>query len=605
MAIRSPITQKWSNRVRNQTLLDNSKLKESLNSYHITEALKVVFKKNPELRDVFQIKEVKSKYNEDNPIFKIVMNCPKEDRLNLIMDLEEAILTSRRGEIIDAGFDIFKSGIVETGETTFFSNEGYGRFTQKPMLKPIEEIVELEPIEEIVEDYSTQDTSSFFRTGELCGDTSAYVPPLFFTKKEKSKGKQIESEIGEKPEFDGSPSTQDEQPSDETTYDIVAEADKEIADAAEGLEEPSPKKIKDKEVIDDAEKLEVSDDETIKYKRKMKQPSIASDSEHYDKSREHEDRKRLASDPVLAAVRKKDKPETIDYYVEEPEPIETKAPSFGPEYIFIRRGDEWIEHQPTPAKKREKLSYAGLEKREIEEIRKALEDDRDIKSIKVGNKKLLPAYGTNLGTVLVYHGKAPWGTKKIIRKEVNSIEKTEPTLEDAVLEVKNYFDDKFEGQVEEKKEKRKGVIYKTTAIIGAAAIVGTTLAGLYGLLAGLIPKIPDNGNGVTPDTNYAPTLSAISDQTVLAGNELYLEVLASDPNLGEGDVLTFSDDSPYLDITKVSANKGEIKWTPTLDDLGKHLTNITVKDKFGKSDTKAFNITVTDKPINNETNLPP
>jgi hypothetical protein len=88
-------------------------------------------------------------------------------------------------------------------------------------------------------------------------------------------------------------------------------------------------------------------------------------------------------------------------------------------------------------------------------------------------------------------------------------------------------------------------------------------------------------------TNTAPTITAIADQTVTAGQSFSLQVQASD---AEGDALTHSLPAAPAGMT-INSLSGQITWTPTIDQVGSHLVTVQVTD--GQLSTaESFNVTV-------------
>ncbi|UCE38370.1 MAG: TIGR03790 family protein [Thermoplasmata archaeon] len=76
--------------------------------------------------------------------------------------------------------------------------------------------------------------------------------------------------------------------------------------------------------------------------------------------------------------------------------------------------------------------------------------------------------------------------------------------------------------------------------------------------------------------NDPPLLVPINDQEATEDEPYYYQVGASDIDLN--DELSFFDDS---DLFSIDRDTGEISFTPTNDDVGTHIVNITVKDKAG------------------------
>lgn len=85
-----------------------------------------------------------------------------------------------------------------------------------------------------------------------------------------------------------------------------------------------------------------------------------------------------------------------------------------------------------------------------------------------------------------------------------------------------------------------------------------------------------------------PAISPISNQTINAGVLFEYIAMATDPDLGSGDVLNFSDDSPLFVISL----RGKISFTPQNKDAGVHHINLTVTDREGLSATTGFMLTI-------------
>ncbi len=91
----------------------------------------------------------------------------------------------------------------------------------------------------------------------------------------------------------------------------------------------------------------------------------------------------------------------------------------------------------------------------------------------------------------------------------------------------------------------------------------------------------------SPDTNQAPVIAPIANQTLTVGAPFSYAVQASDP---EGDALSF--DLPAAPPGMGISSSGLITWTPGPADLGAHPVTVTVADPEGLSDTESFTATV-------------
>jgi hypothetical protein len=88
-------------------------------------------------------------------------------------------------------------------------------------------------------------------------------------------------------------------------------------------------------------------------------------------------------------------------------------------------------------------------------------------------------------------------------------------------------------------------------------------------------------------TNTAPTITAIADQTVAAGQSFSLQVQAND---AEGDALTFSLSAAPSGMT-IDGTSGQIAWAPTVDQVGPHSVTVQVTDGQASA-TASFTVTV-------------
>jgi hypothetical protein len=94
------------------------------------------------------------------------------------------------------------------------------------------------------------------------------------------------------------------------------------------------------------------------------------------------------------------------------------------------------------------------------------------------------------------------------------------------------------------------------------------------------------------NVNDPPTLDFLPPQFALQGRLFQLKIVAGDPDLKSDptEKLRFSDDSAIFNINN---DTGLISFTPTNDQLGIWIANITVTDKGGLSSTTSLTITVT------------
>jgi hypothetical protein len=85
-----------------------------------------------------------------------------------------------------------------------------------------------------------------------------------------------------------------------------------------------------------------------------------------------------------------------------------------------------------------------------------------------------------------------------------------------------------------------------------------------------------------------PGIDAIANQTAVEGQAFSLSVKATDPDLGLGDVLNYSDDSALFDIEQT----GRISFTPEFKDAGSYNVTVTVRDRDGLAASTVFRLTV-------------
>ncbi len=88
--------------------------------------------------------------------------------------------------------------------------------------------------------------------------------------------------------------------------------------------------------------------------------------------------------------------------------------------------------------------------------------------------------------------------------------------------------------------------------------------------------------------NRPPSIEPIPGRTVNEGAPFEYTVRASDPDLGTGDFLTFTDNSTLFDI----GSGGRISFTPPRGQSGVYDVNITVRDLEGLTASTGFRLTV-------------
>ncbi|MCK5561802.1 MAG: right-handed parallel beta-helix repeat-containing protein, partial [Thermoplasmata archaeon] len=89
--------------------------------------------------------------------------------------------------------------------------------------------------------------------------------------------------------------------------------------------------------------------------------------------------------------------------------------------------------------------------------------------------------------------------------------------------------------------------------------------------------------------NHPPTIGNLSDKSVYAGEVLWFNVTASDPDTDPVDILVFSEDSAKFEI---DPDTGEVYWVTTKNDIGVYEVEFKLEDGNGGVATKIINITV-------------
>lgn len=89
--------------------------------------------------------------------------------------------------------------------------------------------------------------------------------------------------------------------------------------------------------------------------------------------------------------------------------------------------------------------------------------------------------------------------------------------------------------------------------------------------------------------NNPPEIGNLSHKTVKAGETVWFNVTATDPDVGPVDILTFSENSAEFEI---NSSSGEVYWVTDLSDIGVYEIEFTVEDGGGGSASQTINITV-------------
>ena len=105
------------------------------------------------------------------------------------------------------------------------------------------------------------------------------------------------------------------------------------------------------------------------------------------------------------------------------------------------------------------------------------------------------------------------------------------------------------------------------------------------------------------NTNNAPVLEEIEDQTAAIGVQFNLTITASDADLDSGDSLTFTDNTTLFSLNQTSNTTAQIKFTPTLAQKGNYSINISVFDESNSSDSEIFVLAVASATNYTSTNL--
>ena len=98
------------------------------------------------------------------------------------------------------------------------------------------------------------------------------------------------------------------------------------------------------------------------------------------------------------------------------------------------------------------------------------------------------------------------------------------------------------------------------------------------------------------DTNQAPVLDPIPDQTIAEGDTLTLTASATDPDI-PADTLTYSLDTGFPSGAQINPTTGQFTWTPNESQgPGSHTITVRVTDSGTPAlfDTESFTVTVTD-----------
>src|SRR3989344_8264065 len=127
-------------------------------------------------------------------------------------------------------------------------------------------------------------------------------------------------------------------------------------------------------------------------------------------------------------------------------------------------------------------------------------------------------------------------------------------------------------------------------IVGAVILLSFSIINLFSLIHFTGSAISSNTGDVQLCLDGPPTITAIADQGVTAGNTLALTVVASDEDDSN---ITFYDNTSLFAI---DSSAGTISFVTASANVGSHSILITVEDDvgcLGHNATDAFTLTVT------------
>ncbi len=128
-------------------------------------------------------------------------------------------------------------------------------------------------------------------------------------------------------------------------------------------------------------------------------------------------------------------------------------------------------------------------------------------------------------------------------------------------------------------------------IVGAVILLSLSIINLFSLIHFTGSAVSSNTGDVQLCLDGPPTITAIADQAITAGNTLALTVVASDED--DNASLTFYDNTSLFAI---GSSTGTISFTPSSAQVGSHDILITVEDDAGclaHNSTDVFTLTVT------------
>ncbi len=126
-------------------------------------------------------------------------------------------------------------------------------------------------------------------------------------------------------------------------------------------------------------------------------------------------------------------------------------------------------------------------------------------------------------------------------------------------------------------------VIKTTELTDNSQVVALAMNPEGDKIASSAPKKTDNTVMIW-GKNFSPVLDPIGNQEATEDQPFTFTVSASDD-----DQLIFSDDSLLFDI---DTNSGQISYIPSNDDVGEHVTTLTVSDGKGGIDNETFLFTI-------------
>ncbi|RLE37980.1 hypothetical protein DRJ17_05345, partial [Candidatus Woesearchaeota archaeon] len=99
-------------------------------------------------------------------------------------------------------------------------------------------------------------------------------------------------------------------------------------------------------------------------------------------------------------------------------------------------------------------------------------------------------------------------------------------------------------------------------------------------------------NITVSDVNVAPVLDIIGNKVIDEDLLLEFNITASDEDIINGDLLTFTSNNTNINITKINNTLATASWIPSNSDVGIHSVTFYVNDSSGMSDSETITIKV-------------